>query len=252
MFTHCAGLCQGADVSAPGSCERLKQLVLDTLLHMVGSCSVEQAGSDIVNVDIVVDCLRNTTNPQTHDSALSLLAAVARTAPSRVLSAVLPVFTFVGSQLVRHDDSFSFNLITRTVTAIVPAILSFSEGPALAHHVLSVFAEAWPNIPAHRRIALYATLLQALGPAQYLAAATALLLHTAVVDARHAEPSKSDYPSEAVGEFCLELAREFPVATQTMALLDLLRLLARSPAEPLPPKQKVTLGKLCMRPPLGC
>ena len=225
----------------------MKQLLLHILQLFISACPAAETVEEMCKVDTVVQCLRGTSNPQTHEAALALLAVVAARAPKRVLSAVLPVFTFVGLHL-HQDDAFTFALITRTVSSLIPAILSApGEQQELSLSVLSVFAEAWASIPSHRRVPLFSALLTSLSPSKYLSVLIAMLFDTLIVS--NARPAEDDNPDkgslfEALVEFCLELSREYDVQVQAESLLGLLRLVARTPAEPISTKQKQSVGTM--------
>lgn len=50
-------------------------------------------------------------NPQTFHQALLLIASIARLAPESVLHNVMPIFTFMGSNVFHRDDSHSFRVV---------------------------------------------------------------------------------------------------------------------------------------------
>ena len=50
-------------------------------------------------------------NPQTSNQALLLMANLARLAPESVLYNVMPVFTFMGSNVFHRDDTYSFKVV---------------------------------------------------------------------------------------------------------------------------------------------
>ena len=50
-------------------------------------------------------------NPQTFHQALLLMASLARLAPDSVLHNVMPVFTFMGSNVFHRDDAYSFKVV---------------------------------------------------------------------------------------------------------------------------------------------
>jgi U3 small nucleolar RNA-associated protein 10 len=50
-------------------------------------------------------------NPQTFHQALLLMANLARLAPDSVLRNIMPVFTFMGSNVFHRDDTYSFRVV---------------------------------------------------------------------------------------------------------------------------------------------
>src|ERR1700761_1152788 len=66
-----------------------------------------------LHLDILVDLIRGGQNPQLFHRSLLLFASVARFAPSAVLHNVMPIFTFMGSDVLHRDDSYSFRVVQK-------------------------------------------------------------------------------------------------------------------------------------------
>ena len=64
-----------------------------------------------VRSDVLIDCIRTTTNPQVRNSALLLVSALAKVTPESVLHSIMPIFTFMGANVLRQDDDFSAYVI---------------------------------------------------------------------------------------------------------------------------------------------
>jgi U3 small nucleolar RNA-associated protein 10 len=60
-------------------------------------------------------------NTQTFHQALLLMSSLARLTPESVLHNVMPVFTFMGSNVFHRDDSYSFRVVQQV--RFVPSIL---------------------------------------------------------------------------------------------------------------------------------
>jgi U3 small nucleolar RNA-associated protein 10 len=52
-------------------------------------------------------------SPQTFHQALLLIASLARVAPKSVLHNIMPVFTFMGSNVFHRDDNYSFRVVQK-------------------------------------------------------------------------------------------------------------------------------------------
>jgi U3 small nucleolar RNA-associated protein 10 len=52
-------------------------------------------------------------SPQTFHQALLLIAGLARVAPTSVLHNIMPVFTFMGSNIFHRDDNYSFRVVQK-------------------------------------------------------------------------------------------------------------------------------------------
>ncbi|KAJ8075131.1 snoRNA-binding rRNA-processing protein utp10 [Marasmius tenuissimus] len=70
-----------------------------------------------IRIDILVELIRVTENPQTFHQALLLIASLARLAPDSVLHNIMPVFTFMGSNVFHRDDAYSFAVVQKASTA---------------------------------------------------------------------------------------------------------------------------------------
>ena len=127
-------------------------------------------GDSNIRVDLVVQCIRVTDNPQTHHEALLLLGTICQVWPKKVLCNVMPVFTFMGANVVRQDDSYSFYVIEQTIQTLLPPLVQFNanaesrlERIKPMKPVLQVFAQAFYHIPRHRRVRLFRLLIETLG-----------------------------------------------------------------------------------------
>ncbi|EDV99189.1 HEAT repeat-containing protein 1 homolog [Drosophila grimshawi] len=153
-----------------------KQLILSSLLHC---CEAAQAAGvqlskvlpeSCFRIEQVVQCLRNTQNPQTQQHALLFLTRCAALYPQQVLHKIVEIFTFVGSTVARHDDAFSLHIIRNVVETIIPTLLlqPGEQRQRLVIAVLKVFADICIDVPLHRRLPLYETLFRVLNPRQHL------------------------------------------------------------------------------------
>uniref|UniRef100_A0A182JNN9 HEAT repeat-containing protein 1 n=1 Tax=Anopheles christyi TaxID=43041 RepID=A0A182JNN9_9DIPT len=244
------------DFEEQSAVEYVKQIILSLLLHCIQK--VEQSESEqgnnsspfanassIFKVEQIVQCIRGTQNPQTHHHALLLLAHVARYVPEQVLHNMMEIFTFVGSSIVRQDDAYSFQIISKIIETIIPTIaLGGGEGTTTSASkmeqvipILKIFSDIILDVPEHRRILLYVKLLQTLGASEYLWVFLGVLIESDVMKggqkAERRNPAKSRADAELAMselskrmEVALLIAREFEptVIIQTCTnLIDYLR-----------------------------
>lgn len=66
-----------------------------------------QIDHSVIRTDILIDCIRTTTIPQVRNSALLLVSALAKVTPESILHGIMPIFTFMGANVLRQDDDFS-------------------------------------------------------------------------------------------------------------------------------------------------
>ena len=65
-------------------------------------------------------------NPQTFSQALLLAATLARLAPNAVLHNIMPIFTFMGSNVFHRDDTYSFKVVQK-VGKLVTLVILFHD-----------------------------------------------------------------------------------------------------------------------------
>lgn len=104
------------------------------------------------------------------------MATLTRLAPDAVLRNVMPIFTFMGSNVFHRDDTYSFRVVqkvsvdhhehghvlttrTQTIDGIVPVMVNSLKGSntdkltlyIAARSFLRIFTDAANHIPRHRR-----------------------------------------------------------------------------------------------------
>jgi U3 small nucleolar RNA-associated protein 10 len=101
--------------------------VLNLIYHIQGAGETSFTG---IRLDILVDIIRGlfflaldyrppdyaylaSESPQTFHQALLLIASLARVAPKSVLHNIMPVFTFMGSNVFHRDDNYSFRVVQK-------------------------------------------------------------------------------------------------------------------------------------------
>ncbi|KAL4953852.1 hypothetical protein BDW69DRAFT_164310 [Aspergillus filifer] len=167
----------------------LLSLTLGSLLAIVNRSKNAKAQFDtsVVRADMVVDCVRTTESPQVQNTALLLVAGLSVIAPELVLHSVMPIFTFMGSSVLRKDDDYSVSVIDQTIDQVVPALIQ-----SLRHQkrdvvsgtseLLLSFTAAFEHIPSHRRLRLFHALITKLGTEEFLFAVLAMLANRYSMD----------------------------------------------------------------------
>jgi len=165
------------------SLEYVQQLVLSCLLAFSTDQQKlkksEQLDERVFRVDTVVQCIRGSESPQTHHHALLLLATIASLHADRVLASIMPIFTFMGANVLRQDDQYSFAVIKQTVEQILPPLVA-KQSKADVKLVIKVFVDALFHIPKHRRLRLFSILVTTLGEKLYLHVVGCLLVERSV------------------------------------------------------------------------
>ncbi|XP_056222571.1 HEAT repeat-containing protein 1 [Seriola aureovittata] len=227
-----------------GNMEYTKQLLLSCLLNICHKlCPDGRAvGPDVLDedkfsVELVVQCIRASDMPQTHHHALLLLGAIATIFPEKVLHNIMPIFTFMGANILRMDDAYSFRVIDKTVQMVIPALIKahqLPDGQSSAHvhamvtRIVHVFADALPHVPDHRRLPVLVQLVTTLGPAHFLWVLMLLLFKLHAVQPG-SSVSEKDAALERDVDFWISLCCQFEVSDQLTSLISILHFLLQLP-----------------------
>jgi len=226
--------------NSEASLEYVKQLLLSALL--VITRFVLDSGIQLeernLRVDLIIQCIRTSENPQTHNYALLLMATIATVYPDPVLSNVMPVFTFMGANVLRQDDNYSFLVIQQTLETVIPPLVAFQKKNNAdsftvtdVKPVMKVFVDALLHIPKHRRLRLFTVLVSTLGGDDFLHPIVALILEKNILLNPNVNPEKDKLDPESLSSFCITLANQFSSETVLKSLVQLLTGLNRLPQE---------------------
>ncbi|KAJ3523563.1 hypothetical protein NM208_g12404 [Fusarium decemcellulare] len=199
----------------------LQNLILRSLLAMMPTykankkLKIDSSGG---YGDLLVNCIQKSSSPVVQNAALLLIASLATTAPNLVLHSVMPIFTFMGTSVLRQSDDYSAHVVSQTIKEVIPPLIeSLRQGQkspvAGASDILVSFTTAYEHIPAHRRQGLFVALVETLGPQDFLHALISMLVD------RYG-------PSDALLQFVIELLNHFSIDTQLETLVKLLDLIA--------------------------
>uniref|UniRef100_A0A673TNR9 HEAT repeat-containing protein 1 n=1 Tax=Suricata suricatta TaxID=37032 RepID=A0A673TNR9_SURSU len=231
-----------------GNMEYTKQLILSCLLNICQKLSPEggKIPKDILdeekfNVELIVQCIRVSEMPQTHHHALLLLGTVAGIFPDKVLHNIMSIFTFMGASVMRLDDTYSFQVINKTVKMVIPALIRSDGGDSaevtrnveeVVVKIVNVFVDALPHVPEHRRLPILVQLVDTLGADRFLWVLLVLLFEQYVTKTvLLAAGGEKDAILEADTEFWISVCCEFSVQHQIESLMNLLQYLMKLPEE---------------------
>ncbi|KAI0430457.1 armadillo-type protein [Xylaria sp. FL1042] len=214
----------------------LQSLVLRSLLAMVpaykdsAELSIDSTGG---HGDLLVNCIQKSSSPAVQSTALLLVASLAKVAPDLVLNSVMPIFTQMGTSVLRQSDDYSAHVINQTVKEVVPPLIqSLRKGKvsplAGSSELLLSFVTAYEHIPSHRRLGLFVSLVETLDAKEFLFALLSMLI-------------KMYSPTDQVLSFATEVFNYFTVEIQLQSLIKLLNLIADI-FQPRPNISAVLLG----------
>lgn len=199
----------------------LQNLILRSLLAMMPAYKADKSLKISASGgygDLLVNCIQKSSSPVVQNAALLLIASFATTAPNLVLHSVMPIFTFMGTSVLRQSDDYSAHVVSQTVKEVVPPLIaSLRQGKkspvAGASEILVSFTTAYEHIPAHRRTDLFLALVETLGPSEFLYAIVSMLVD------RYG-------PSDALLQFVVDLLSHFKLQVQLETLVKLLDLIS--------------------------
>ncbi|GBN78552.1 HEAT repeat-containing protein 1 [Araneus ventricosus] len=218
------------------SVEYVKQLILSTIHNCCQNLGSSGLDERQFKVELIVQCIRSSTNPKTHHQSLLLLNLAATLFPEYVLSNVMSIFTFMGSSLVRQDDSYSFQVISQTIETIVPSLLAASsfqkekDAMQIVASVIRVFVDSLSDIPQHRQLPLFHKLIITLEPSQYLWIPLAQICDQhATVFRSMLSSDESEWKNAPTLEFAINLLKLFTPSVQIDTCINLLNFLSMLP-----------------------
>ncbi|XP_064605769.1 LOW QUALITY PROTEIN: HEAT repeat-containing protein 1-like [Liolophura sinensis] len=235
------------ELEEDGSGEYLKQVLLSCIYNVtarhISKLESDETEELELNVELIVQCIRSSDNPQTHHHALLVLTQGAKLQPEHLLHNVMSIFTFMGANILRQDDSYSFHVMSQILETVIPSLVKACETQKMAEVeevitlVIRVFVDSYPHIPSHRRLMLFTKLVRIVGEDKYLWRILLMLTNFMITKVTprsqemvEAEDSKA---SNLIGisdmEFYLRLSTSFPPGQQLMAAKDALVYLASLP-----------------------
>ncbi|MBA0732095.1 hypothetical protein Gogos_016206 [Gossypium gossypioides] len=154
-------------------------LILDDIFasFMDGSSSLKDGIMDKIDVKLLVDCARLTTDGVTRNHVFTLLSTIAKLVPNRILEHILDILMVIGESAVSQIDSHSQHVFEDLISAVVPCWLSKTNN---TENLLQVFVNILPEIADHRRLSIVAFLLRILGEIDSLASLFVLLFRSLV------------------------------------------------------------------------
>uniref|UniRef100_A0A8B9EHK4 HEAT repeat-containing protein 1 n=1 Tax=Anser cygnoides TaxID=8845 RepID=A0A8B9EHK4_ANSCY len=237
--------CLEPQASEEENMEYTKQLILSCLLNICQKLSSDgsKVPADVLdkekfNVELIVQCIRVSKMPQTHHHALLLLGAVAGMFPDKVLHNIMPIFTFMGANVLRLDDTYTFQVINKTVQMVIPALiqvnfdLSESSGSVeeVVIKIIRVFVDALPHVPEHRRLPILTQLITTVGGERFLWVLLVLLFEQYVTKTVTATSSTDkDAVLEADTEFWISICCEFNIHSQFQSMMKIIHYLTELP-----------------------
>ncbi|XP_030757128.1 HEAT repeat-containing protein 1 [Sitophilus oryzae] len=217
------------DFEEQSAVEYPKQLILSLILLVCSKSENENLPENVFNIELVIQCIRASQNPQTHHHALLVLVEAAQIVPTDVLHHIMSIFTFMGSSLLRYDDAYSFQIIIKIIDAIIPILLTKKDTASIAN-VLQVFVDALSDVPEHRRLPVYKQLLTKVNELENLYIFLLLVFEKEIMSGSQ-EKQKNNKDQQTTLDIALHLCLEFSPEVILNVCLQLINYLKSLPDE---------------------
>jgi hypothetical protein len=189
----------------------LYQMVLVNLNSLI----TEKSSSEDLRVDLLMQVMRTSSNPQTHQQILITLALIARINPDVILHSLMPIFTFMGTNTLRMDDEYSQFVVQKTIQTILPIVKEKSD--VNVEEYIRVFVDSFNHIPKHRRLVVYRSLVET---------TESLPMVWRIIVEKITESSilmkDDDVFKGSFDEFLLELILAFPMVEQVKSFKEMI------------------------------
>ncbi|KVI04528.1 hypothetical protein Ccrd_017155 [Cynara cardunculus var. scolymus] len=136
--------------------QNLLSVLEDISNSLVAIDSIQDGIVQSFDIKLLVSCARSTEDSATRNHVFSLLSAVAKVIPDRILDYILDILTVIGESAVTQWDGHSKKVFEDLISTIVPCWLSKTENP---DKLLQIFLNVLPNVAEHRRLSIVVHLL---------------------------------------------------------------------------------------------
>ena len=212
------------------SVEYSKQILLTSLISIIQNIdkSLFKSIQSDIHIESLLYCLKDSSNPQTHQKVLLLLSAISPVFPSLILDQIMPLFTYMGASVLTQDDNYTFQVIQKTVESIIPSII---ESGSTVKSVLDIFVKSINNIPVHRRVHLFQVLLRTVS-SKYIPGMLLLLLHSNLANSSAISTSNNESTNSTnLVAFTHNLLNEFSPFVVTKSLMEILTFAVHIPVD---------------------
>uniref|UniRef100_A0A8C3JJA2 HEAT repeat-containing protein 1 n=1 Tax=Calidris pygmaea TaxID=425635 RepID=A0A8C3JJA2_9CHAR len=213
---------------------RRPQALVPTLFNLLSRC-LEPMESEEENMEytkqLILSCLLNICQKLSSDGRRRNALRYNITNTDKVLHNIMPIFTFMGANVLRLDDTYTFQVINKTVQMVIPALIQSSGSvEEVVIKIVRVFVDALPHVPEHRRLPILAQLITTVGGDKFLWVLLVLLFEQYVTKTVTATSSTDkDAVLEADTEFWISICCEFNVQSQFQSMMKIIQYLTELP-----------------------
>ncbi|KAL8783433.1 MAG: hypothetical protein Q9213_004633 [Squamulea squamosa] len=171
LFEVLSGL-QGYREHSGQELHYLVLLAINSITKILKSSTDPRTDKSDVRADVLVECIRNSSNPQVQQQALLLVSILAGVVPELIIHNVMPIFTFMNSSIMQRTDDYSVHIVKQTMDSLGRR---HKDSLAGVSGLLLGFAAAFEHIPPRRRLGLFQSLMDMIGADEFLFALLIIL-----------------------------------------------------------------------------
>ena len=176
-------------------------------------------------------CYAASSNPRTSQRALLVVSELARLIPDAVLHNIMPIFTFMGASDFQRDDAYSFSVVEKTISRVVPVLTASLKGKGAdrsqmykeAMPMMSIFTDMAGRLPRHRTLPFFIHLVKSLEAEHFLAPICILLVDRTTTKAGRGGLSQSQAMDLPVS-LSVAFSSDDQLSVVRQALLEIQRL----------------------------
>jgi hypothetical protein len=146
--------------------------VLLKLFSILPDSRIKELKQGDLEPELLTYCIRRSSNPESRQLALKVLARCSVTIPEYVLQNSMTIFTFMGTHLLKMDSKHSYQIACEAIDVIIPAMKSTSnskqELQKISLEILNNFIHMEEDVPEHRYSEFVYRLIKALDAETYL------------------------------------------------------------------------------------
>ncbi|ORX37624.1 hypothetical protein BD324DRAFT_650190 [Kockovaella imperatae] len=205
----------------------LEQEILGAILSLLEALTdAEELNKAHVGIEVIIKVIRASNNPRTSQRSLLVISELARFIPESVLHNVMPIFTFMGASDFQRDDAYSFSVVEKTISKIIPVLISSLKTKDLdrlelykeALPIMSIFTDMAGRLPRHRTLPFFIHLVKSLDTGYFLPAIAILL-----VDRATTKSGRGGQSSALALELPISVTTSFSIEDQLLALQEVVK-----------------------------
>ncbi|GAA0150254.1 RNA metabolism protein [Lithospermum erythrorhizon] len=135
-------------------------LLLEDIISSTINDDTKMVDINESDIKLLISCARTANDTATRNHAFSLLAAIAKVLPDKVVEHILDILVVTGESAVAQWDRQSQRVYEDLISAVVPCWLSKSDDLT---KLLQIFVDVLPQVSEHRRVSVVVPLLRNLG-----------------------------------------------------------------------------------------